>query len=827
MQERTLLASIWPTAVAIVIMLIAAVIYFSPQLEGKEIPSSDTLANRGMTQELKEHYEETGERALWTNSMFGGMPAYQIYAPERGNLLRYVEDVLSLGFTRPIGYFFTIMIGLFILLRVLNVGVWLSMIGAITFALSANHLTLFEAGHMTKIRAISFMAPTLAGLILLFRGRYWIGLGTFALFLGLNIFANHPQMTYYLAAACACFVIFRLIHDLGRHQLPRFAKALGLALLAAGLAIFASYSKLSTTIEYGKDTMRGAPILTSATTGDTPTSSSEVEGLEWNYAMQWSNGPIDIMASFIPGIAGGGQPVAIERDGPIGTALRQNGQQLPPNFELPLYHGELPFTSGPAYFGAIAVYLFILAMFWLPAGWRYFFGSAVLLTLLISMGKHAEWLNRPLFNLLPYFNNFRSPSSATSITAMLVAAGGFAGLCQLLRARLVPNPRVNLRTFYIGTGITAVIVLGVAFLGSAFTDMMSAGDARMTQAGIPEAALVDERLAYMRTSALTVVGYIALVAAGIWAYLRGMLSNIVLLVLVGLVSVTDVWTTGRDYIDKSDFQSTRQTAQIFTPRPVDNQILQDKDPNYRVLDLSINTFNDARISYFHKTIGGYHAAKLQRAQDLIDRPIKQGNQAVLNMLNTRYIITGQQGQEQVQRNPGALGNAWFVQSVQTVGDANAEIEALNNIDPRTTAVVHEEFAEQLPATSFSGSGSIELTAYAPDALSYRSSSDGQQLAVFSEMWYGPDKGWVATIDGEPAPLLRVNYALRGLIVPPGEHTIEMRFEPSAFYTGEKISYAASGIILALFAAALYFSFRRSRRDSPADGEIRIEKIGPR
>ena len=814
----TLLSRVWPTAVAVAAMLLACIFYFSPQLSGKEVPSADLVSHRGMVHELVEYEAETGRRALWTNSMFGGMPAYQIYAPERGNLLRYVERVLRVGLDRPIGYFFIIMLGLFVLLRVLGVGVWLSLAGAVTFGLSANHMTLFEAGHMTKLRAISFMAPTLAGLVLLFRGRWLTGLAVFALALGLNVHANHPQMTYYLAAACGCFVVFRLIRDAGAGQLARFGKALAFSLLAAGLAVGASYSKLSTTVEYGKDTMRGAPILeASAKTGAAPTSSSEVQGLEWNYAMQWSNGLIDVMASFVPGAAGGNSAVEIDRDGPIATAVRRQGAQLPPGTRLPLYHGDLPFTSGPAYFGAVAVYLFILAMFFLPAGWRYFFGSAVLLTFAISMGKNMEWLNRLLFDTVPYFNNFRAPSSATSVTTMLVAAGGFAGLCQVLR--LSPAERAaSLQKFYIGTGLAAGLLLIMAFLGPSLSDLAGGSDQRLVDSGLPLDALVEERAAMLRGSALRTLGFVLAAAAAVWAYLRGNIGALVAVAVVGVLSVADVWTVARDYIDADSFQPSRQVAAQFTPRSVDEQILRDTDPHYRVLDLTVNTFNDSKVSYFHKTVGGYHAAKLQRIQDLIDRYISQASEPVLNMLNTKYLIVGQPGQERAQVNAGALGNAWFVRRVEAVPNANAEIDALATLDPATTAVVHEEFADALPGRTFSGAGSIRLTEYAPDRLTYASQSDAEQLAVFSEMWYGPDKGWKVTIDGAPAELIRVNYALRGLVVPAGQHEIEMYFEPDKFYRGEVVSYAASGLILLLAIAALFFGLRQNPPSTTAEDD---------
>ena len=818
MSSPTFLSRAWPTALALVCMLVACLAYFAPQLSGKAILSSDTAQNQSMSKELVDYQAATGRRSLWTNSMFGGMPAYQIYAPERGNLLRFVERALNLGFDRPIGYFFAIMLGLFVLLRVLGVSTWLATVGAIAFGLGSNHMTLFEAGHMTKVRAIAFMAPTLAGLIVLFGGRLLGGAALFALALGLQIGANHPQMTYYLAAACGCFVVFRLIEDARVGRLARFGSALGISLVCAVLAVGASFSKIATTLEYGRDTMRGAPVLEQAD-GVAPQNSSQVEGLEWGYAMQWSNGVSDVLAGYVPMLAGGGGAVSVERDGPIGEALRREGKQFSAAMQLPLYHGALPFTSGPVYFGSVLVYLFIVGLFWLRPGWRYFFGSAVVLTLLISMGKNAEWLNRILFEVVPYFNNFRAPSSATSVTAVLVAAGAFAGLCQAIERRDL-NPAVNLKSFYLGTGIGAGWLILLALLGPGLLELAGGSDERLAEAGFPMDAVRDERIDLLRGSAWRSLGFVLATAALLWAWLAGKVNRTVVIAGVGLLAVADVWGVSRDYLGADAWQSARQLAGVHAPRPVDEQILRDPDPHYRVFDTSVNTFNDASPSYFHKNLGGYHAAKLQRAQDLIDYHIVKGNPVVYDMLNVKYVIGGEPGQERVQTNPNALGNAWLVREVQTVATATAELEALTALAPDSVAVVHETFADRLPARSFSGAGTIELTSYAPDRLTYTAEVDGPQLAVFSEMWYGPDKGWIATIDGEPAELIRANYALRALPLPAGRHDIEMRFEPASFYRGETISYIGSGLILALGLFALFVAFRQNR-----DAE-RLENLPP-
>lgn len=813
MQARHLPQRAWPTVAALLVMLLATLAYFAPQLQGKIIGSGDTLANIAMAAEVREYAEETGKQSLWTNSMFGGMPTYQITAPERGNLLHFVRPLLYAGFERPIGYFFSIIVGMFVLLRVLGVQLWLSTLLAIAFGLGTNHMVLYEAGHMTKLRAISFMAPVFAGLILLFRGRYLGGAALFATALGLQVYANHPQMTYYLAGACGAFVLFRLVHDARGGQLLRFGTALGLSLVCAGLALGASFTKLATTLEYAEETIRGRAVLSKPVSmgGGAPEIESDGSGLDWDRAMAWSNGAIDVLAGYVYGVAGGSSAETVERSGPVGTTLRRAGQQVPPTLELPLYHGTMPFTSGPVYFGAVSVFLFIVALFWLPAGWRYFFGGAVLLTILLAMGKNAAWLNRFLFDTLPLFDNFRAPASATSVTGVLITAAGAAGLWFGFREndRRVSDQQPSesndlLRRFYLGSGLGLGVLLVLALVGPSLISLTSATDARLAQAGYPIDAIFDERAGLLRGSAWRSLAFALPCALAIWAYLKGKLSMTPAFVIIGVLAVFDVWGVSQRYLGKSDFAVPSRANASLEPRPVDEQILRDPDLHYRVHDVTVNTFNDATPAKFHHIVGGYHAAKLRRYQDLIDRYIAQGSVPVLNMLNTRYVITGQPGAEQVQRNPAALGNAWLVTDVRSVPTADAELAALEQVDLSSTAVVHEEWLGSLSSRSYTGRGEINLTDYAPDRLTYRFNSGSEQLAVFSEVWYGPDKGWYATIDGAPADLLRVNYALRALEIPAGEHEVVMYFSPETFNRGETISYLTSALICALGLAAIFY-----------------------
>ena len=805
MQASSPLVRAWPTLLALAAMLAVCMAYFAPQLGGRVVGASDTLANVAMGQEGRDYYAATGEWSLWTNSMFGGMPTYQIYAPERGNLLRYVQRAVYAGFDRPIGYFFSIMAGMFLLLRVLGVSVWLSALGAIAFGLGTNHMALFAAGHMTKLRAISFMAPTLAGLVVLFRGNLLGGAALFGLALGLQVFANHPQMTYYLAAACGAFVVFRFVRDLRAGALARFGSALAVALGCAALAVGASYSKIATTLEYAEETVRGRDVLAAdANAGGGGVAVDDV-GMDWDRAMMWSNGAADVLAGYVFGAAGGSSAEPADRSGPVGTALRRAGRQVPPTLDLPLYHGTMPFTNAPVYFGAVNVFLFFVALCWLPAGWRSFFGGAVLITLLLSMGKNAAWLNRLLFDALPLFDNFRAPSSATGVTAFLVSAGGIAGLWAGLR-RDDPTARAQyLRRFAVGGGIATGVLLLLALLGPSLIGLDGDGDARLAQAGFPLDALLEERAALLRGSAWRALGFVVPAGLAIWAFLTGKLAQTPTVVIVGLLAIADVWGVSRRYLGADDFAVPARANAALDARPVDEQILRDDDLHYRVHDVTRNAFGDAVPGQFHNLVGGYHAAKLRRYDDLISRYLTAGSMPVLNMLNTRYLITGQRGQEQLQTNPGALGNAWLARRVEVVPTAQAELDALERVDLATTAIVHEEMAGALSARTFSGSGSVALTSYAPNRLTYDFRSDAPQLVVFSEIWYGPDKGWYVSIDGAPAELVRVNYVLRAVEVPAGEHTIEMWFAPETFARAEAVSYVSSGLILLLCLAASFFA----------------------
>jgi hypothetical protein len=820
-MKKTAVNRLLPHLGAIAVFILLAAAYFFPQLQGEKIVQGDILSYHYMSHEALKFHEDTGQETHWTNSMFGGMPTYQITSPVKGNLTRFVERITMIFFSDPMGNFIALMIGMYILLQVLGLNVWLSIIGAVAFGFTTNNLILYEAGHMSKVRAIAYFAPIVAGVILAYRGKWLWGAVLFTTALAIDIYVNHPQMTYYLAMVLVIYVVWQLVGDLRSGKLLDFAKASALLLLGTVLAVAASYSKISSTMEYAKDTMRGDPIL--QTQGQV-TTSSQVKGLEWGYAMQWSNGLMDLVASYIPGVVGGGSQEPVGDDSAFAKFLRSRNARVPADLKAPLYWGDLPFTSGPAYFGSAVFFLFVLGLFLVRGQLKWWIGLGVLFTLLLSMGKHFEPLNRLFFNVLPMYNNFRSPNSILAVTAFLTPVLAFVTVSQILTGQ-VAKAEV-LKWLKVVGGSMAAIALFFALLGPSFFDFTASGDEELKNAGYDIGALIADRQSLMRMDGLRAFVLVAITAGLIWAFLSEKIKKSYLLAGLGILTLFDMWSVGKRYLSNDNFISDTAFQQNFNPRAVDEQILQDKDLNYRVLDLSVNTFNSAMPSYFHKTIGGYHAAKLQRYQDIIDRHISKGNERVLNMLNTRYVISKD---EKVQRNPGALGNAWFVDTLLTAASADEEIDLLTTIDPRTQASVHKEFADYVARLTPKGSqGTILLTAYQPNKVSYQSNNPVEQLAVFSEIWYGPGKGWQAYLDGKPVDHIRVNYCLRGLRIPAGQHEIVFEFKPNSFAKGEVVSYFSSSIILLALLGMIGWSGWNWYRNLPeAEVVKRVEKTAPK
>ncbi len=782
--------------IAAAVFLILSVMYFLPQLQGKVLQQSDILAGRAMVHEAQTYQEQTGRIMLWTNSMFGGMPTYQMSAPQKNNLMGWVHKVHQFFIERPIGYFFAAMLGCYIVLLCLGAGHWASMIGAVSFGLTTNQFVLFETGHMSKFMTIVYSSYVIAGTILAYQKKYFAGGLLFVVGMGLSLFNNHIQMTYYLGMFLIAYVLVMLVLSIKRKEMTSFARASAL-LLAGVLVALGSYaSKLWTTIELSSDTMRGGPVL------ETPLEAgfegSNVPGLDWEYAMRWSNGMKDVFAMFIPRSAGGSGSEELSDNAAVVKDLRSKG--VNPDFGMPLYFGSLPFTAGPVYIGASVLFLFVFGLFYLRPSLLWWLIGVVILSILLSMGKHFAILNKSIFDLLPLYNKFRAPSSILSITALIIPLGAALGLGAFMKG----HQKSFQRPIWIALGIVGGLSLLIALLGPSLMSFAGAGDERLATQGWNLDALVKDRKNALTSEAWRSVIWVLLCAAVIWVYHQGKVKQWLLLSGLGLFIIADLWAVGRRYIAPEDFLPKRNVEAIFDPRPVDQQILQDPSLHYRVHDLTQDPFNSSMASYYHRTVGGYSPAKFQRYQDLIDRYIGPGNMNTLSMLNTKYFIINDNDEKPVLRpNPSALGNAWFVENINIVNTNREELDALDSADLNDNVFIHKDFNSEVSGFDPVRGGQISLTSYAPDELIYKSTAPSDQLAVFSEIWYGPNKGWQAYIDGEEASHFRANYTLRAMKVPAGDHEIKFTFKPKSYHVGEIVSLIFSFLIVLALLYGIY------------------------
>ena len=798
-MSKQIFRGMMPHLIALGVFLVVCCAFFFPQLQGKSVVQGDILHGNAIAQEVDAYKTETGKEALWTNAIFGGMPTYMIRFPVKSNKSWLLERTTRLWLKSPIGIFLSAMIGMYILLLCLGVGTWTSIFGAVVFGLMTNHMVLFEAGHNSKLRVLFQTGPMLAGLIMVYRKRYLTGGILFAMFLAVGVFCNHYQMTYYLGMYAGIYVLMMAYHSHRNKELEAFAKGSAVLLLGTLIALACSSSRVLTAAEYAQDTMRGDPILQDNQA--TANSSSETKGLSWEYAMDWSNGSEDLLAMLVPRAAGGSGREITGTNSNLYKDLQRKGARLSADFPSPLYHGSLPFTSGPAYMGALLLFLFMLGAVWVKGPLKWWLVSATVLSILMSMGKHFGVFNQILFDTLPLLNKFRAPSSILTVTCIFIPILGALGLAEYFRGKLSADQFK--KGLYVALATTAGVALLLALVGPALFDFTSASDPRLAQSGYDLDALLADRKKYLRMDALRSVLFIILGAAALFAHSKSKLNRGLTIGVLALLSVVDLWGINRRYVSPDSFNDNTSNFTAVVKEAVDDQILSDPDPHYRIHDLTRDPFNDSRRAYYHKMVGGYHPAKLQRYQDLIDYYIGRRTQHVLDMLNTKYfIVPSDGGQPVVRRNPGAMGNAWFVEGIVNVENADEELKELANIDPRASALVHKEFENYVSGFDPVKNGTITLTSYTPDHLTYTSESQSDQLAVFSEIWYGPDKGWQAYLDGQPVDHIRANYILRALSVPSGAHTVEFKFRPQKFVLGQTISMVASSLLLLGFIGVL-------------------------
>ncbi len=803
-----------PYLSAIAIFVVITMMYFSPLLEGKKLKQSDITQWKGMSKEISDFRDKTGNEALWTNSMFGGMPAYQISVEYKGNVLRYADQLMQLFLPQPAGMVFLYMIGFFILLLVLKVDKWLAIAGAVAFAFSSYLFIIFEAGHNSKAHAIGYMAPVLAGIILTYRGRYLAGGVLAAIALSLELLTNHMQITYYLMLISGILVITELVGSIREKKLPGFAKATGILLIGAIFAVATNITNLWATYEYGKETIRGKTELTTE-------KSNRTSGLDKDYATGWSYGVMETFTVLIPNFNGGSSQGALTESSNVYKALKENNidnnQAQNVIRALPLYWGTQPGVAGPVYAGAIIIFLFIFALFIVDNKYKWWLLSATILSVLLAWGKNFMPFTDFFLNYVPGYNKFRAVSMTLVMAELCIPLLAILGLQKAFSGET--DKKKLIKYLYYSIGITGGISLFFAIAGSSLFNFVSPADEQY-KSYFPDwliSALRLDRAALLSSDSFRSLAFILLAGTAVWAMINQKIKKPVFYSALILLILVDMWTVNRRYLNSESFVRKSIDAVPFQPTAADQIIMKDNDPDFRVFNQAVgNPFADASTSYFHKSLGGYHGAKLRRYQELIDHHLSKGNMSVFNMLNTKYFIAPDEkgGQPQVQINMQALGNAWFVNNAHMVNNADEEINALTDFVPTETAVYDKRFEEQIKGHIISKDSlaTITLTEYKPNHLTYTYETGKEQLAVFSEIYYA--KGWNAYIDGKVSPYFRANYVLRAMIVPAGKHTIEFRFEPKVYFTGEKIAFASSMLLVLLAIGSVGFMVFGKSKDEP-------------
>lgn len=781
----------WPHLVAIVTFVLLVMVYFAPQVfENKQLPQGDMISARGMGHDAREYHEQTGEWSHWSNSMFGGMPYNVTSGVDSKSIFRPISTLMKVSFHgETTAVLWLLLIGFYIFMLAVGSGPWLGIVGAIAFAFGSYNLIIIGAGHVTKGWVLATVPAVIGGCMLCYQKKYIVGFIVTLLATGLNVYWNHQQISYYTLLMLIPLAITYLVYAIREKKQKQFWTASAALVVAAIMAIAPAMDKLLPTWDYSKETMRGGAVLKG-----TEDSEAGKSGLNREYAFQWSYGKAETMTLLIPNFYGGSSNYALGEDSETYKTVKKyagSSQAKQIAKSLPTYWGDQPFTSGPVYAGAIICFLFVLGLLAVKGPERWWLLAAVIIGILLSWGRNLPSLNNWLFDHLPLYNKFRTPSMSLVMTTTAMAMLGMLALRALLKKE------VELKHIYIATGITG----GLCLLIALFPGMAGGFTAKM-DAQLPEwlsECLLDDRRAMLTSDAWRSLCFILLAAAGAFAYLKieKMRSGIVI-ALMGVLILADLWTVDKRFLNDDHFVPKKRN--LVTMTEADKQILADKDPNYRVLNLTTSTFNDAQTSYFHKSVGGYSPAKLRRYQDIIDYYFAGNiNMNVLNMLNTRYVIT-QQG---VQYNPEAFGNAWFVQNIDWVNNPNEEIAAIGNIDLLHKAVIDTCWRTKVSdGLAMTQPASIRLTKYAnPGNLFYESESTEDGLAVFSEVYY---KTWKAFIDGKEVPVVRANYILRAIEVPAGKHTIEFKCEDDLLLDTQIVSTIASCLVVLVIILLLVF-----------------------
>jgi len=792
----------------IVFFVIAALAYFSPVLQGKVIEQSDIIQFTGMAKEQVDFRKKTGEEPYWTNSAFGGMPTYQLGAYYPHDYVKEL-DLFIRFLPRPADYLFLYFIGFYILLCCMKVDFRLAVIGALAFGFSTYLIIILGVGHNAKAHALAYLPLLLGGILLVFRKNYLWGFLLTAVAMALEVRANHYQMTYYFMFLVLVLGVVYLVDAFRRGALKEYFKSVGILVLAVALGIAANTTSLMATKEYADWSTRGKSELGIEPDGSARKNSG---GLEKEYITQWSYGILESLNLFVPRLFGGSSSENLGDNSKSYDFLIDQGisrsQALSFSSGLPLYWADQPGTSGPAYIGAIVFFLFILGLVMVKGRAKWWLLSGTLLSLFLSWGKNFSILTDFMIDYFPLYDKFRAVSSAQVVLELCAPILAVLALREMFGASVERAEKIRgLKTsFFIVIGLIAAL-----FLFKGMFSFEGPNDAFLIKNyGDELVSLIQaDRKAVYNADLFRSLIYIFLAALALWFFLRDKLKTNLALFAIGILVVADLVGVDRRYVNNDNFVSKRQMLQPFPETAMDQQIKKD-DGIFRVYDPQ-EGINGARMSYYHQSIGGYHAAKPGRLQDLFDFHIYKGNMGVLNMLNVKYVVQqDENGQSYPAINPAANGNAWFVENLVEVDNADAEIQALDTLRTKSVAVVTPEMLKGVSDTNFEvdSLATIELTEYAPNHLIYTSINPQKGVAVFSEMYYA--NGWNAYIDGRKKDHFRVDYTLRALEVPAGEHTIEFKFEPEVIKIGSKITLASSIVFILILLGGVGFKLYRSR-----------------
>jgi hypothetical protein len=809
MEIRDKIKPALPHIFAVILFIVISFAYFYPVLEGKVLKANDSTVSNVNSKEIRDYREKFQKEPLWTNSIFCGMPAYLISTRFPGNLMKHADTLLRV-FKMPVSVLFISMAGFYLLLLIFGLNSWLAIAGAIAYGFSSFFFQILAAGHNTQAIALAYMAPMIGGIYYAYRYDAIKGALLTAFMLSLEILANHPQITYYAMICLLIFGITEFVFSIKEKTLPRFLKTSLILIIPFLIAVGINFGNLNTIREYGKYSIRGKSELKSE-------HKNVSAGLDRDYIVTWSYGIDETMNLLIPNYKGGSSK-PFDKDSETVKVLRQNKAGEAANQFVKYWGSQTLGTDGPHYMGAIVIFLFVLGLIVIKGREKWWLLIATILSVMLAWGKNFMPLTNLFIDYFPGYNKFRAVTMTLVIAQFCIPLLGFLALREYYNGNL--SKKEMFRGIKIAGGITVGLLLLILIFPGIAGSFISPNEIEYKFPDWLTSALETDRKALLRTDTFRSLVFIVLGAGAILGFISGKLRKEYSILLITLLILFDLWGAGKRYLNADRFERLSVVQKSFTPGIADAAILKDQSYN-RVLNLSVSTFNDnSPTSWFHKSIGGYHGAKLKRYQELIDSSISRelalfgsvktveellplfAKTPVLNMLNSKYVIYNPDVPPIV--NPDALGNVWFAEKPVLVENANKELAAVSLIDPSKEAVIDTRFRDQVNGSVYkvSGNDKIELVSYQPNELEYKYTAEGEKLAVFSEIYY--PAGWKCYIDGKESRYFRTNYVLRGMILPDGTHQVKFSFEPSSYINGNKISLASS-ILLILITAGYFLS----------------------